>query len=198
MAPVPAEGSAAIAVRLFAGFAGFGAGAVNLALSSSLLAEPAGGGTPLQAASGILAGLWGTGLILAAVLSLYRARVPAGPGWFALLAAAAGIHAAALLLSRGPASSLNISHLAALLLTLMIVASTAWLRRQRTGHDDGGAPAVVRPGVLLLAAFGGAVLVAGIATPGLAASAAGQYAVPHGQHGEPAVPGDHNPGHHQH
>jgi hypothetical protein len=188
----PPEGSAATAVRLFAGFAGFGAGAVNLALSSSLLAEPAGGGTPLQSASGILAGLWGAGLILAAVVALNRTRMPAGPGWFALPLAAAGIHAAALLLTRGPASSLNISHLAALLLTLMIVASTAWHRRHRRGNDDGGAPAVVRPGGLLLVAFGGAVLVAGIATPGLAASTAGQYAVPHGQHGDTVLPPDHH------
>jgi uncharacterized membrane protein len=94
-------------------------------------------------------------------------------------------------MTRGSASSLNISHLAALLLTLMIVASAAWLRRHQTGSDDGGAPAGVPPGRLLLAAFAGAVLVAGVATPGLAASTAGQYAVPHG-HGDPALPADHH------
>jgi hypothetical protein len=91
--------------------------------------------------------------------------------------------------------------LAALLLTLMIVASCAWLNRQRVhgnqrgpGNDYGGPPGTAaRPGRLLLAAFAGAVLVAGIATPGLAASTAGRYAVPHGQHGDTGLPN----GHHQ-
>ncbi|MBT2530650.1 hypothetical protein J7E83_00630 [Arthrobacter sp. ISL-48] len=192
MAPRPTEGPAFPAVRLFAGFAGFGAGAVNLALSSSLLAGPAGSGAPRQVALGILAGLWGASLILTAGVFLNGARIPASRWWSALLVAAAGIHAAALLMTRGSASSLNISHLAALLLTLMIIASAAWLRRHATGYDDGVAPAAGRPGRLLLAAFAGALLVAGIATPGLAASTAGQYAVPHGQHGDPPLHSNHD------
>jgi hypothetical protein len=89
--------------------------------------------------------------------------------------------------------SLAVSHLAALLLTLMILASAGWLRRQRSGAAMAAADgdtAGLRPGRLLLAAFGCAVLVAAVATPGLAASTAGQFAVPHGSHGTPA------PGHH--
>lgn len=112
----------------------------------------------------------------------------------AFLLTASGAHVAALAFS-SDTSGLHLSHLAALLLTLMIVASGAWLkgRRLRGMDDDGMAPAAARPGILLLTAFAGAVLVAGIATPGLAASTAGQFAVPHGQHGGPAMPA----GHHQ-
>jgi hypothetical protein len=195
MTSQPGGGWTAAAVRLFAGFAGFGAGAVNLAVSSSLIAGPAGSGPPWQTAVGILSGAWGAALILWTVVSLHRGRT-AGPAWSpALLLVGAGGHGAAIALSHGPSSSLNLSHLAALLLTLMIIASRAWLNRQRVhGNDDGGPPATAaRPGRLLLAAFAGAVLVAGIATPGLAASTAGQYAVPHGQHGNAGLPN----GHHQ-
>ena len=95
-----------------------------------------------------------------------------------------------------------VSQLAALLLTLMIVASAGWLRRQGTSGDKatatvtasaaGADTAGLRPGLLLLAAFGCAVLVAAVATPGLAASTAGQFAVPHGSHGIPAPGGQHH------
>lgn len=203
------EGSAAAAVRLFAGFAGFGAGSVNLAVSSSLLAEQAGSGDAGQEAFGVLAGLWGAALILGTVISLNRGRFPAPVLSATLLLVASGIHVAAIWLGRGPSPGLNLSHLTAMLLTLIILASAAWLRRkeqdlkqrrvgpQGQSTDDGGFPAAVLPGRLLLAAFAGAVLVAGIATPGLAASTAGQYAVPHGQHGEPTDPTGHLPSHHQ-
>ncbi|HEY1157110.1 MAG TPA: hypothetical protein VGE95_12565, partial [Arthrobacter sp.] len=65
------------------------------------------------------------------------------------------------------------------------IASLGWLRR------PAGERAAMRPGRLLLAAFAGALLVAGITTPGLAASTAGQYAVPHGGHGNLAPGGPH-------
>jgi hypothetical protein len=178
---------------------------VNLAVSSSLLAEQPGVDGSGQAAFGVLAGLWGAALILGTVVSLNRGRFPAPAVSATLLLVASGSHVAAIWLGRGPSPSLNLSHLTAMLLTLMILASAAWLRRKEQelgqrrvrpqGHsvDDGGYPAAVRPGRLLLAAFAGAVLVAGITTPGLAASTAGKYAVPHGQHGGPASPA----GHHQ-
>ena len=198
-------GTAAV-VRLFAGFAGFGAGSLNLALSSSLFTEPAESGGSGQVLFAALAGLWGAALIAATVTGLSGGRIPAPALSGVMLLVAGGVHSAAIFLGRGSGSSLNLSHLAALLLTLMIIASLTWLRRkerqkgqpQAPGTNDGGAPAAVaRPGRLLLAAFAGAVLVAGIATPGLAASTAGQYAVPHGQHGGPADPTGHQPSHHQ-
>ncbi|MHA7290177.1 hypothetical protein ACX80V_11075 [Arthrobacter sp. MDT3-24] len=194
MAAEPGEGWAVPAVRLFGGFAGFGAGSVNLAVSSSLLAEPGVSGSVWQPALAVVSGGWGAALILWTVLALHRGRIVGSGRTVAFLLTASGAHVAALAFS-SDTSSLHLSHLAALLLTLMIVASAAWLkgRRLRGMDDDGMAPAAARPGILLLTAFAGAVLVAGIATPGLAASTAGQFAVPHGQHGGPAVPA----GHHQ-
>ncbi|WP_267278409.1 hypothetical protein [Arthrobacter sp. CDRTa11] len=205
----PAAGSTAV-VRLFAGFAGFGAGSVNLAVSSSLFAGPDGSGDSAQVVFGVLAGLWGTALIGGTVLALSRGRIPAPGLSLVMLMVAAAVHAAATIWRGATGSSLSLSHLTALLLTLMMVGSLAWLRRRDrrlgrgkvNGVDDGGAPAAVRPGRLLLGAFAGAVLVAGIATPGLAASTAGQFAVPHGQHGQdsgPVSPFDHNQsGEHRH
>ncbi len=185
--PVPA------AVRLFAGFAGFGAGTVNLAISSSLFAGTAAGapGTAHFAAGG-LAGLWGAGLLAAAVIHLARGSFPGSRTAGGTLLAAAAVHAAAALFGAPAAAGLNVSHMAALLLTLMIIAAVAWLRRHGSQASASGASGA-HPGRLLFAAFAGAVLVAGIATPGLAASTPGQFAVPHGEHGLAPPTG----GHHQ-
>ena len=210
----------AAAVGLFAGFAGFGAGAVNLAIAASLLLAPAADARPvntLSVAAGAIAGIWGCALLAWTVLTLRRGHMPWAAGTMAMLAAAAFVHAAAAAgqgLGGGSLSghglsgpspnggSLVVSQLAALLLTLMIVASAGWLRRQGTSGDKatatvtasaaGADTAGLRPGRLLLAAFGCAVLVAAVATPGLAASTAGQFAVPHGSHGIPAPGGQHH------
>jgi hypothetical protein len=103
-----------------------------------------------------------------------------------LLPAAAAAHVAAIVLGAGSGmAGLGISHLAALLLTLMILAATSWLgRRARNLPGGPGQNTPGRPGAgtLLAAAFAGALLVAAITTPGLAASTAGQFAVPHGEH----------------
>lgn len=157
---------------------------------------------PERIIAAVLAGLWGTALLAGAVVFLAR-DWPAGGRWVRYaLAAAAVAHLAAIAVPAFDTSGLGLTQLSALLLTLMIIASLAWLRRaqlQDSLRQDSGRQhaarerAGKRPGRLLLAAFAGAVLVAGITTPGLAASAAGQYAVPHGEHGNLA-PG----GHHQH
>lgn len=212
----PAGGATkAAAVGLLAGFAGFGAGAVNLAIAASLLLAPASGaGAPpvngLSIAAGAAAGLWGCALLAWTVLTLRKGQIPWAARTIRVLVAAAFVHAAAAAgqgLNGGSpdgqsqnGSSLVVSQLAALLLTLMIVASAGWLRRQGNGTDTsagsgaaaGSDTAGLRPGRLLLAAFGFAVLVAAVATPGLAASTAGQFAVPHGSHGIPALGGQHH------
>jgi len=194
-APRPAGSQASPAVRLVTGFAGFGAGSVNLAISSSSLAS-AGASNPGLLIAAAVAGLWGLALLAGAVLFLARDRPAGRPGQYALAAAAAA-HLGAIVLPGFAPAGLGLTQLSALLLTLMIIASLAWLRRAE-GSRDRRLPAAsqragIRPGRLLLAAFAGAVLVAGITTPGLAASTAGQYAVPHGEHGN-LSPG----GHHQH
>lgn len=180
-------------VRLVTGFAGFGAAAVNLAISSSFFA--AGSPAPAGLLAGLTAGLWGTALLAGAVAFLAKDRL-AGNRWARYtLAGAAAAHLGAIAFPLSTSSRLSLTQLSALLLTLMIIASLGWLQRHSTPADGTPQPAGVgmRPGRLLLAAFAGAVLVAGITTPGLAASTAGQYAVPHGEHGNLAPGGHHHP-----
>lgn len=179
------------AVRLFAGFAGLGAAAVNLAVSSSLFAA-AGLALPGRAAGAVAALLWGAALLAWTFAGLSRGRFPLPRTSALLLPAAAAAHVAAIVLGAGSGmAGLGISHLAALLLTLMIIAATSWLRRSSPrlagrpvlpSGSGRNAAARLGAGQLLGAAFAGALLVAAIATPGLAASTAGQFAVPHGEH----------------
>lgn len=188
------------AVRLFAGFAGFGAASVNLAVSSSLFAA-AGTGRPWQTALALAAALWGATLLSWTVAALRNGNFPWARTSAAALPAAAAVHVLAIATGAGgDMAGLSLSHLAALLLTLMIIGAKAWLGRQAGVDDgagvdvDGGRPASGGTGTgrLLAAAFAGALAVAAIATPGLAASTAGQFAVPHGSHSGGAA-GHHGP-----
>ncbi|MBT2548571.1 hypothetical protein J7I85_09665 [Arthrobacter sp. ISL-65] len=173
------------AVRLFAGFAGLGAAAVNLAVASSLFAA-AGPALPVRAAGAAAALLWGAALLGWTVAGLCRNRFPLPRTSALLLPAAAAAHVAAIVLGAGSGmAGLAISHLAALLLTLMILAAISWLSRRSpnlSGSSGQNASARLGAGPLIAAAFAGALLVAAITTPGLAASTAGQFAVPHGEH----------------
>lgn len=183
-------------VRLVAGFAGFGAGSVNLAIASSIFAAAARPLQPVELLAGAAAGLWGTALLAGAIVFLAKDRPAGGRRAGCTLAGAAVVHLAAVAFAVPRTSSLNLTQLSALLLTLMILASFGWLRRAESRSESGRqgsrvTAASVRPGQLLLGAFAGVLLVAGIATPGLAASTAGQYAVPHGEHGNLAPGGHH-------
>lgn len=197
----PAGSAANPSVRLVTGFAAFGAGIVNLAISSTFFA--AGSPGPGSILAGVVAGLWGTALLAGAVAFLAKDRL-GGNRWARYaLAGAAAAHLALIVFPASTTSGLRLTQLSALLLTLMIMAALGWLRRRSLQQDSAQqasaeqasaqqpAEAGPRPGRLLVAAFAGAVLVAGITTPGLAASTAGQYAVPHGQHGNLAPGGHH-------
>jgi hypothetical protein len=197
--PPAATGKAA--VRLLAGFAGLGAASVNLAVSSSLFAAT-GTGRPWQTSQALAAALWGATLLAWTVAALRNGRFPLPRTAGTALQAAAALHVLAIVTGAGgDTAGLSLSHLAALLLTLMIIGSTAWLGRQAgcvaddgVEYDGGRLAAAGGAGTarLLAAAFAGALAVAAIATPGLAASTAGQFAVPHGSHsGVPA--GHHGP-----
>ncbi|MBD1543471.1 hypothetical protein G9E11_14740 [Arthrobacter sp. IA7] len=178
------------AVRLFVGFAGLGAAAVNLAVASSLFAAAGtdfpGTDFPGRAAGAAAALLWGAALLGWTVAGLSRNRFPMPRVSALLLPAAAAAHVAAIVLAAGSGmAGLGISHLAGLLLTLMILAATSWLGRRSPNLSGGpgqNTSGRLGAGTLLAAAFAGAVLVAAITTPGLAASTAGQFAVPHGEH----------------
>jgi hypothetical protein len=206
------------AVRLLAGFAGFGAAAVSLAISSSLLtaAAPAQQWLRLPA---LAAALWGAALLGWTVAALRKGSFPLPRLSAVLLPAAGAAHLLAIVIgAEGDLAGLNVSNLAALLLTLTVVAAKGWLaRRTATGQtsrrtDDGGlapggsgagGPGAGGPGAgssgigagrMLVAAFAGALAVAAVATPGLAASTAGQFAVPHGSHsGGGGAGGHHSP-----
>jgi len=176
--------NAVAVVRLVAGFAGFGASSVSLAISSSLFTAAAAGRSLLLVPA-IAAALWGTALLGWTVAALRSGSFPWPRLSSALLLAAASLHLLSLLSGGGTdLAGLNISHLAALLLTLTVVAAQGWLQRQASvrGAVGGGASGGAGAGRLLLGAFAGAVAIAAITTPGLAASTAGQFAVPHGSH----------------
>jgi hypothetical protein len=184
------------AVRLFAGFAGLGAALVNFSIASGMFALADGTGKALLVASAVGTVAWGAVLLGWSLAGLYRARLLLPRLAVPLLLAAAAVHIVVLASGFTAARMVDLSHLAGLLLTLMAVAAAGWLRNFRrrahvTVQDtvDGGAaagsPAAAggRPGRVLLLAFAGAVAVAAVATPGLAASVPGQYAVPHSGHG---------------
>lgn len=177
------QSNAVAVVRLVAGFAGFGAGSVSLAISSSLFTA-ATPGRPLLLVAAIAAALWGTALLGWTVAALRRGGFPWPRLSSALLLTAAALHLLSMIVGGGTdLADLSISHLAALLLTLAIVAAQAWLQRQANLRDAAGAGSGgTGAGRLLLGAFAGAVAIAAITTPGLAASTAGQFAVPHGSH----------------
>lgn len=194
--PSPAPGALLPeAVRMLAAFAGLGAGMLSFGISSTLLASA---GSPGIWAGAIAAAAWGTVLTAWAV---QRLRLQA-PGWsgavIRLAPVSVLVHVAAVIhgLWWLPASSrtLDLAAMSALALNLVFAGSVGWLARQRLLGS--GPPAVApAPGRLLPALIMAALAVAVIATPGLAATTAGQHAVPHGQHGSPGVQGPAGHGH---
>lgn len=124
------ESNAVAVIRLVAGFAGFGAASVSLAISSSLFTAAAAGRSLLLVPA-IAAALWGTALLGWTVAALRSGSFPWPRLSSALLLTAASLHLLSLLSGGGTdLAGLNISHLAALLLTLAVVAAQAWLHRQ--------------------------------------------------------------------
>ncbi|GAA4041971.1 hypothetical protein GCM10023063_29970 [Arthrobacter methylotrophus] len=180
--------TAGASVTLFSCFAGMGAGLVELSIASSYISSRGS----LMWAGGIFA-VWGLALLASSIASLQRGRLrfrkPTTVGLFVAVL----VHVA-VLVAGIVQGVLDGGHLAALFLVLMALGSSAWLARRFRddggGDDDGGtATAPPRTGALLAAAFAAAVVVATVTTPGLAASVAGQHAVPHGGH---SLPSGHN------
>lgn len=170
-------------ITLFSCFAGMGAGLVELSIASSYISSRG----PLMWAGGIFAA-WGLALLAGSIASLQRGRLRFRRATTVGLIAAVLVHVAVLVAGMAQ-RLLDGGHLAALFLVLMALGSSTWLARRY--RDDGGGTAAVPPrtGALVAAAFAAAVVVAAVTTPGLAASVAGQHAVPHGGH---SVPSGHN------
>jgi len=185
-------------LRVLAGFALLGAGIVNLGLVRGTFPAPAG----------LLALALGAAETTGAVLLLagYRPRAvrPTGLGRTAvgvLIVAAAG--QVALAVSGGSTLGPAVTAAAALQLAAAgcvgvlsrPTGSPETVRRASAPDAAGAAPSPDHPGrrtaVSLAALLAGALAVASVATFGLSATAAGEHAVPHGEHRLPDLPGTH-------
>ncbi|WP_281452940.1 hypothetical protein [Paenarthrobacter nitroguajacolicus] len=170
------------AVLLYVYFAAMAAGMVELSLAAGYLAG-VGSSTAGMVAAGVATLAAGLAFLAWSLWGLHRNALVLARYALPALAVAAAAHVAVMAAGVTTQRSLDVSHFAALGLTLMALAGAGWLRRQHK-TNDGGAHGQPRTGRLLAAAFGAAVVVASVATPGLAASMAGQHAVPHGEHGQ--------------
>ncbi len=84
--------------------------------------------------------------------------------------------------------SLDVTALCAVALGLVILSCRGYLQRRPATSSADVAKRPPPAGRLLLGLAGASVLVASIAAPGLAASTAGDFAVPHSEHGQNQQP----------
>ena len=156
--------------------AAWGGGLVQLALGAGTIMTE-GGGSAIRVA-GIILVLIGAGALGWGAASLARGRIVVPR--LGIAGSLAGILAATAAMALDPIR-VSVFAVAAGIVLLIAVAlgSALTLRRQtRPAKADAGTRNLVG---LIVAA----VLVAGIATPALAATEAGQHAVPHGEMVEP-------------
>lgn len=174
------------AARILSAFAGFGAGTLSFGLSSTLL----GAAGAIGAMTGAFAAaLWGLTLFVWSVQTLRRGE----PAWAGLMArlvlAAVIVHLAGVAhgiwwVGGGSARFLDITALSAAASELLLLGALGWLMRQHSVSTETVADAAPA-GRVLMAAFAAALAVAAITTPGLAATTAGNHALPHGTHINP-------------
>lgn len=160
--------------------ASLGVGLVHLAVAA---------GSPLLLAV-LLAGFgvaelgWGVALLVRGRVILPRAALPLALAPVALWGL--DITAAVALGGSGMTASLPIGPMAAASALSLFVGTGLALARQRSLSPRPAASAP-RPGRYLLGMTFAALLVASLVTPALAGTNAGTEAVPHGEHGTPAV-----------
>lgn len=181
LAPVRG-GLLAETLRTLAAFAGLGAATVSFGTSATLLTTAP---SPWTIAGTVAAGLWGAALMVWALQSLRTGAPVWSRAVLRLAPAAVFLHLTAVAhaiwwAGRSP-RSLDGTALSSAALELILLGCVGWLARQTTSP---GHPADPHPtaGRLLMASFAAALAVATITTPGLAATAAGQHTVPHGEH----------------
>ncbi len=166
-------------VKAWLATAALGAGVIHLSVVVS---------SPLPL--GIAMFLVGAAELAWALLALTRDRLPLPRATRLLALVPVAIWALLLVASiagaEGAASLLPLVPMALGTLFNLFIAITLSIQL-RTGRTDAAQPAPAA-GRYLLGLAAGAAVVAGITTPALAASEAGLYAVPHGEHGitEPA------------
>jgi len=184
------------AVRSLAAFAGLGAGTLSFGISATLTAST---GSAWTVTGALGAGAWGIALMVWAALSLRRGA----PVWPALtlrvVPVAVLLHVAGVAhgiwWAGGSPRSLNGTALSAAALELILLSAVGWLTR-RTAPAPGTATVSPSAAPFLITIFASALLVAAITAPGLAATDAGQHAVPHGEHSNPQISTP--AGHHHH
>ncbi|WP_299165386.1 hypothetical protein [uncultured Arthrobacter sp.] len=146
---------------------------------------------------GAIVALWAAALVSWGILALRGPGRNRGIALLAVAVPAALPSAAAVVLGAlawgallAPAGSrnFNLTLASALALVLLQLGCHGALRRRAGMQRGTGSGTQASPGRLLAGLFFSAVLVAGITTPGLAASTAGDNAVPHGEHGSVPAP----------
>lgn len=173
------------AVRLLTAFAGFGAALLTFGISSNLVYASSEFGAAAYPAATV-AGLWALCLVAWSILIMRQGAIVLVKPIVSLLCFTSVVLLGFLVhqvwVSTLESSQFDATVAGALALQLIMLGAVGYLRRLGPRPTSGSLPA----GKLLLALAAAAVLVSSITVPGLAATTAGDFAVPHGSHGTPA------------
>ena len=165
--------------------AAWGGGLIQLALGAGAITGV--GEDPAIRVAGVVLTVIGAAALGWGAAALARGRIVVPR--LGVAGSLAGVLAAAATMALDPArvSVFAVAAGSALLVAVALGCALALRRAARSAREK--AVDAARPGYLGLIV--GAVLVAGIVTPALAATEAGQHAVPHGEHVEMVEPGHH-------
>ena len=177
MTEVGAQGGLADAPS-WPAIAAWGGGLIQLALGAGAITTE--GASPAIRVAGIVLVVIGAGALGWGAATLARGRIVVPR--LSIAGSLAGILAAAGAMALDP-TRVSVFAVAAGIALLIAVALGCALELRRAGQR--------RSKRHLVGLIVGAVLVAGIVTPALAATEAGQHAVPHGEHLELVEPGHH-------
>lgn len=166
-------------------FAAWGGGLIQLALGAGAIMG-AGEGAAIRAA-GILLAVIGAVAIGWGAVTLTRGRIVVPR--VGIAGSLAGILAASVAMTLDPTRTSVFAVAAASVLLVVVALGCALAVRRNGGVTTRSRADAARP--RLIGVVVGALLVAGVVTPALAATEAGQHAVPHGEHSETVEPGHH-------
>lgn len=171
---------------LYVGIAAVGIAALGCAASSSLAAGATGTTSWWGWVAALGSAAWAMVALAYTFVSFRAGRLPSAGVAARVLGAAASIHLATVVVGawRLPEESrfLDLTAASLLVLELSVLAVIGWQRNRalRTRSRPGWKPSAL---VVVGTAFAASILVASVTSVGLAASTAGQLAVPHSDHG---------------
>lgn len=173
------------ATRLLATFAGFGSALLMFGISSNLVyASPEL--VAVAHPTAVVAGLWALCLITWSIMTMRQGAIVRVKPMVSLLSFTSVVLLGSLVhevwISTSESGAFDATVAGALALQLIMLAAVGYLRRLGPRPASGSLPAAK----LLLALAAAATLVSSITVPGLAATTAGDFAVPHGSHGAPS------------